>query len=198
MDRTYDTWYGLVKARLKTLGVGVLYLVSDRAKALIKLANTGLECLSIPDLFHLIHDLVKSYSLAIFSRLRQAQQALNQARDRLAQCQAFHSGEIEVEQTQALVEACEAEVQRWQNVRSAYRNHLESLSLVLHPWRLLDSTHQSSQEVERQLQAEVAALETLMATNGLPVKKKALDKVRKQLAGVSALVDFWWQMVEQD
>ena len=198
VDRTYDTWYGLVKARLNTLGVGVLYLVSDRAKALIKLANTGLECLSIPDLFHLIHDLVKSYSLAIFSRLRQAQQALNQARDRLAQCQAFHSGEREVEQTQALVEACEAEVQRWQNVRSAYRNHLESLSLVLHPWRLLDSTHQSSQEVERQLQAEVAALETLMATNGLPVKKKALDKVRKQLAGVSALVDFWWQMVEQD
>jgi hypothetical protein len=54
--------------------------VSDRAKALIKLAETGLDCLSIPDLFHLIHDLAKSYSLLIFSRLRQAQQALTQAR----------------------------------------------------------------------------------------------------------------------
>ena len=75
-DRTYDTWYALVEARLETLGVGVLYLVSDRAKALIKLAETGLECLSIPDLFHLIHDLVKSYSLAICGRLRQARQAL--------------------------------------------------------------------------------------------------------------------------
>ena len=40
--------------RLKTLGAGVLYLVSDRAKALIKLADTGLECLSMPDLFHLV------------------------------------------------------------------------------------------------------------------------------------------------
>ena len=59
------TWYALVEARLEALGVGVLYLVSDRAKALIKLAETGLECLSIPDVFHLIHDLVKSYSLAI-------------------------------------------------------------------------------------------------------------------------------------
>jgi hypothetical protein len=48
------------------------------------------------------------------------------------------------------------------------------------------------------LQAEIAALETLMETNGLPVKKSVLDKVRKQLTGVSALVDFWWQMVEQD
>ena len=32
----------------------------------------------------------------------------------------------------------------------------------------------------------------------LPVKKKALDKVRKQLAGVSALVDWWWQGVWQE
>ncbi|HEY9527561.1 MAG TPA: hypothetical protein VIR02_10785, partial [Anaerolineales bacterium] len=63
-DRSYDTWHALVKARLETLGVRVFYLVSDRAKALIKLAETGLECLSIPDLFHLLHDLVKGYSLA--------------------------------------------------------------------------------------------------------------------------------------
>src|SRR5262249_51695319 len=42
------------------------------------------------------------------------------------------------------------------------------------------------------------ALETLLATNGLPVKKPILDKVRKQLAGVSALVDCWWQTVRQD
>jgi hypothetical protein len=197
-DRTYDTWYTLVKARLETLGVGVFYLVSDRAKALIKLAETGLECLSIPDLFHLIHDLAKSYSLAIFSRLRQAQQALNQAQERLAKCQAPHAGAVQVQQAQAMVEASEAEVKRWQRVRRTYRNHLETLSLTMHPWRLLDSTRQTSQEVERHLQAEIVALETLVTTNGLAVKKKALDKVRKQLAGVSALVDLWWHRVWQD
>src|SRR5881392_1773536 len=54
-DRTYATWHTRVKARLEGLGTEVLYLVSDRAKALIKLAETGLDCLSIPDLFHLIH-----------------------------------------------------------------------------------------------------------------------------------------------
>src|SRR6266567_7955782 len=69
-DRTYDTWHILVASRLKRLRSGVLYLVSDRAKALIKLAETGLGCLSIPDVFHLIHELVKSYSWAILGRLR--------------------------------------------------------------------------------------------------------------------------------
>src|SRR5438552_13620011 len=77
-NRSYDTWYALVAARLEALGAGVLYLVSDRAKALMKLAETGLECLSIPDLFHLIHELVKSYSLAILGVLGIAIHVLRQ------------------------------------------------------------------------------------------------------------------------
>ena len=197
-ERSYDTWHTLVKARLETLGVRVFYLVSDRAKALIKLAETGLECLSIPDLFHLLHDLVKSYSLAIYGRLRQAQQALQHAQERLATCQGSHPDSPERQRAQALVETSDAEVKRWHCVHSAYRNHLETLSLILHPWHLLDSTRQRSSEVERQLQAEIAALARLLQTHGVPLQTKALDKVRKQLAGVSALVDVWWQRFWQD
>ena len=51
-DRTYATWKAGVDARLTALGTGVRYLVSDRAKALIQLAEKGLECLSMPDFFH--------------------------------------------------------------------------------------------------------------------------------------------------
>src|SRR2546425_2654633 len=87
-ERTSTTWDALVETRLEALGVGVLSLVSDRAKALIKLAETGLECLSVPDVFHLIHDLVKSYALAICGPLWQAQQACNHARESLPTCQA--------------------------------------------------------------------------------------------------------------
>jgi Family of unknown function (DUF6399)/IclR helix-turn-helix domain len=198
VHRTYETWSGLVKARLKTLGAEVSSLVSDRAKALIKLAQTGLDCLSIPDLFHLSHDLAKGYSLAIFSRLRQAQQALTQAQEHLARAAASHPVGVKVQQAQAVVETHQAEVERWQAVRSAYRTHLAHLSLILHPWSLLDSTRQTSTEVERRLKVEVTALETLIATHGLPAKDDTLTKVRKQLAGISALVDFWWQTVEHD
>ncbi len=197
-DRTYATWYTLVEARLKTLGTGVLSLVSDRAKALIKLAETGLECLSIPDVFHLIHDLVKSYSLSISSRLRQARRALLQAQEQRKKCQASDPSSAESQQAQVVVEANEAEVRRWETVHSAYLTHRLTLSLILHPWRLIDSTFQTSEEVERRLHAEIDAIEALIETQGLPAKKKALDKVRKQLAGLAALVDFWWQGVWQD
>jgi hypothetical protein len=43
-DRTYATWKALVDERLQALGTSVLYLVSDRAKALIQLAEQGFEC----------------------------------------------------------------------------------------------------------------------------------------------------------
>jgi hypothetical protein len=197
-DRSYDTWYAMVKARLATLRTGGRYLVSDRAKALIKLAETGLACLSIPDLFHLMHAVAKSYSLAILRRLRQAQQTLTQAQERLAHYQAAHLDDAAVQQAQAMVEAQVAEVQRWQHVRSAYRHHLENLSLLMHPWRMSEAACQPSQDVECQMHAEVAALATWVDTPGLPLKKHALDKVRQQLAGVAALVEAWWQEVWHD
>lgn len=198
VDRTYDTWYGCINRRLKTLGIGVSSLVSDRAKALIKLAETGLNCLSIPDMFHLSHDLAKGYALAIFGRLRQAPQGLAQVQQRLEALQASQLESAEVQQVQAAVEASEAVVARWQGVRSAYRQRLTNLSRIVHPWRLGDATRQTSQEVERQLHGEIQGLETLLETQGLPVKKAILDKVRTQLAGVSALIDFWWQTVWHD
>lgn len=197
-DRRFDTWDDRANARLTTFGTEVLYVVSDRAKALVKLAHTGLGCLSIPDLFHLSHDLAKGYALSILGRLRQAKEALEQAKQRLETLQACPPDREHTQQAQAAVEAYEASVTHWQGVRSGWRQHLSNLSRIIHPWRLVDSTRQTSQEVEGQLHAELQALERLLETNGLAVKKGTLDKVRKQLAGVSALVDFWWQTVRQD
>lgn len=41
-DRSYATWKALVDKRLEALGARVRYLVSDRAQALIQLAEQGL------------------------------------------------------------------------------------------------------------------------------------------------------------
>jgi hypothetical protein len=197
-DRTYETWYGRVKARLAPMKTRTLYIVSDRAKALVKLAETGLECPSVPDLFHLLHDLVKGYSLAIATQLKTACQTLSQAQQHLDKCKTLGTSVPEVESAQAEVVASEAAVEHWQQVRDTYRGHLEMMSLQVHPWRVTDSMPQSAHEVEAQLTAEVAALQALLETNGLPVKKTVLDKVRKQLAGLAAVIDVWWQQMRQD
>ena len=176
----------------------VLYLVSDRAKALIKLAATGLECPSIPEVFHLLHELAKGYALAIWSQLKTARQVLSRAQEHLAKCQASGASEAQIESAQAAVAAGEADVAHWQQVRDTYRGHLGAMSLQVHPWRVTDSTPQSSQEVEAQLAAEVAALQELRESKGVTVQKKGLDTVRTPRAGLAAVLDGWWQTVRQD
>jgi hypothetical protein len=198
-DRSYDTWFDCANERLTTFGTEVLYMVSDRAKALIKLAHTGLRCPSIPDLFHLSHDLAKGYSLAIFGRLRHAKRELEQAKQGREKLQKnIQTDSAQVAQAQSRIAACATSVHHWQEVGRAWRQHLSNVSRILHPWRLADSIRQTSREVEEQLRAELKAIESLLETNGLPRKTATLDKVRKQLASISALVDLWWQTVRQD
>jgi hypothetical protein len=103
-----------------------------------------------------------------------------------------------LEQAQARVATCAPLRNHWQGVGSAWRQQRSNVSRILPPWRLVDSTRLTSQEVEEQWRAELQAIETLLETNGLPRKTATLDKVQKQLAGISALVDFWWQTVRQD
>src|SRR5262249_16694769 len=64
-------------------------------------------------------------------------------------------------------------------------------------WRTRPARRQSK-EVEEQLGTELEAIEMLLEANGLPRKPDTMDKVRKQLAGIVALVDLWWQTVHQD
>ncbi len=191
-DRTYATWKALVDERLKTLGTSVLYLVSDRAKALIQLAEKGLECLSMPDFFHLVHAIVKSYALAVGRRLRQAHKDLAQAEAVLESCSGLAPG------AEAEVEAKRAEVQRGEERQRTYRHHLETLSLTLHPFGISDSAPQTSAQVESRLHAEVEAIEAFARRHQLPAHHDAMHKVRRQLPALAALVDFWWQGVRQD
>jgi hypothetical protein len=197
-DRTYATWKAVVEARLTALGAEVWYLVSDRAKALIQLAEQGLECLSMPDFFHCMHDLVKSYALTIGQRVRHAQQELVKAQETLARYPASHSMDGRDREARALVEARQVEVTRWAEVRTAYRDYLATLSLTLHPFRIADSAPQTSAQVARQLQATVEAITALAQRQQLPARHDAMTKVSKQVPALAALVDLWWQGVHQD
>ena len=197
-DRTYATWKAAVDERLAALNTGVRYLVSDRAKALIQLAEQGLECLSIPDFFHCMHDLVKSYSRAIGRRLRQAQKELKPAEEVLSRQPGLDGRRQDAPTTQQLLEVKHVDVQRWERGHSAYRQHLEALSLTLHPFHIDDSTPQTSAQVQTRVHAAVDAIETLVQGQQLPARHDAMKKVRNQLPALAALVDFWWMGVEQD
>jgi Family of unknown function (DUF6399)/IclR helix-turn-helix domain len=197
-DRSYATWKALVDQRLAALGAPVRYLVSDRAKALIQLAQQGLECLSIPDMFHLIHDIVKSYSLALGRQLQQARRELQKAEDGLQKSQALDRQPHLSSTVRQQVEVRQAEVRRWEAIQHEYRPRLEALSLTLHPFAIDDSAPQTSAQVEHRLHIQVEAMEAFAHTQQLPNRQMAMHKIKKQLPALAALVDFWWAGVRQD
>ena len=185
-DRTYATWKAVVEARLTALGAEVWYLVSDRAKAFIQLAEQGLECLSMPDLFHCMHDLVKSYALAIGQRVRQAHHELTKAQETLARRHAPHSLDGSEREARAIVEARQGEVTRWEEVRTAYRDHLETLSLTLPPFRIADSAPQTSAQVASQLQATLEAIDRLGPAPSVASPARRHDQGPQASAGLGS------------
>jgi hypothetical protein len=58
-NRTYDTWLAQISKWWTGNNWRCHFMVSDGAKALIKLALSGLETVSVPDLFHEIRALAK-------------------------------------------------------------------------------------------------------------------------------------------
>ena len=94
--------------------------------------------------------------------------------------------------------ATQALVSKWEEARAAYRQHLEALSLTMHPFAIGDPLPQSSAQVERRLRAELKALEALADTYQLPAKPEVMKKVSDQVPALAALVDFWWQGVARD
>jgi hypothetical protein len=197
-DRTSTTWKTLVDKRLQALSTGVLYLVSDRAKALVQLAEQGLECFSMPDFFHLMHEIVKSYSLVLGRRVRQAHKELTEAQAGLARLSGRPQAAQAAPEATAVVATTQAEVTRWEEAHQTYRNYLETLSLTLHPFRIADAAPQTSAQVASRLQAAVEAIEVFAQRHQLPTRQATITKVRKQLPALAALVDFWWEGVRRD
>ena len=64
-DRSCDTWEEQIQSWWKQTGWRGHFMVSDRAKALIKLALDGLDCVSTPDLFHALHALAQLIGSAL-------------------------------------------------------------------------------------------------------------------------------------
>ncbi|MGE3538824.1 MAG: hypothetical protein AB7N91_15505 [Candidatus Tectimicrobiota bacterium] len=197
-DRRYATWHSLVDTRLTALRAQVRSMVSDRAKALIPLADKGLACLSIPDCFPLVHDIVQSSSLALGRRVHQAHQALPKAEERRRKLCKGGMQEAASRTATHPLEAQQAEVTRWDVIQQAYRHQRATLSLTLHPLRIDDSAPQTSTQVEARWHAHVEAIETFARTAQVPERADAMTKVKKPLPDVAALVDCWWQGMRRD
>ena len=193
-SRTTQTWQARVEKVLQTFSVRVRYLVSDRAKALIKLALEYVGCRSIADLFHALHEVAQGFSFAIQRRLDQAQQELQAARATLEKLPDTPLSP-RVQAVERLPQL-EQTVQHWQAVQTDYRGLLQDFSQSVHPFAVTTLAPQTSVSVAQQLRQTVEQLETLAHCNDLPRADKYLKPVKRLIEDLASLMTVWWDWVD--
>ncbi len=194
-SRTTETWKEKVDKALKPFGAKVRYLVSDRAKPLINLATEHFECSSIADLFHAVHKISQGFSLPLQRRLKNAEKEAQKAHEKLKKISEQESKAWQ--EQQACYQKAQEEVKKCQKIVEQYQSFLHQFTLTVHPFDTTDSSPQSSSAVTIKLGKIVANLLKLGEEQQLVSYQKHLKTVKNQLTDLGALMDVWFEWVDQ-
>ncbi len=118
-NRQYSTWQQHVQQALHKVGIQVRYFVSDRAKALVKLALNDLGSPSIADLFHALFELSRSLGWELNCLASRLQKQLLRARQNQAKPEFI--SQLEMSQ------------QVLQQSQKTYQECRHDISICLHP-----------------------------------------------------------------
>ncbi len=162
----------MIQAKVLSLGIGVKYLVSDRAKALVSMGNkTYLDVFSMPDLFHFVQDIGKSIGCHIARRTEQAREALASAKEDTKASLTAHY--------EYLADLCKS-----------YRQQIEQINKSVHPF---DEDNKWTQQavVEKNLTVCFSTIGGLADSIGLDVAVEKASKVLSQISPISEGVQQW-------
>ena len=188
-DRRFDTWYKKAIPRLKALGIEVNHAVSDRAKALIKLAITGFDCQSGADLFHVQQDISKWLGAVIGRRHEQAKAQLETAAALLQKKTDNNLAE--------LVQVVDAErvYQQIKETRAAYHENLAGISEEVHPFSFEPKKINRAELVISRLERRAQAFEKIAQSQAITDLKQTMNKFRNQVNDLAGNVETWWRWV---
>ena len=196
-NRTYQTWMEQLTARWADGSWHCHYLVSDGAKALVKLAASGLGCVHVPDLFHALRGLGRPLGQAI---ARQAV-TLQKQQEKVKQQQRAKSSDVsETSSLQAAFERHAAAQQQVLQDQQTYQQALEYISQSLHPFTLDSQQWQTYQGLLTHLAPPLQCLWNLAPTYNTQKVQKAIDTFETQIAAFAQGIQAWqdWLILDLD
>jgi hypothetical protein len=186
-NRTYATWWEQVSVWFNSEQWNCRILVSDGAKALVKLAISGLGCASVPDLFHLLHGLSKSMGTAIARQRMQLQKQEHTLQEQM-KVSPSHQGNSQILHLQTQLLSLETDHQD-------YQESLHILSQTIHPFSLKTGEAQLGLELPAKLQVPLATLTRLSQTYAQTTSQAALTRWQQQIPALSNALHAWWLWV---
>ena len=194
-DRSYETWLEKAQPRLEALDIEVIHAVTDRAKALVKLATDGFGCESGADVFHAIHEVSKALGAAHHCSVEKAKREAGASQIKLEKLQEKNAGKAELEQAQRAVKQDTNRVSVREQGQKIYQKLQRGLSEIVHPFDVENDAKQSSAQAAKRLEEQVRKLKDNASLNHVEDRNGGLDKFRRQISAQTCGIDAWWVWV---
>jgi Family of unknown function (DUF6399) len=192
-DRSYATWQEQIQAWWGQAGWHCHFMVSDRAKALIKLATDGLGCVSVPDLFHVLRGLGQP----IGSALGRQQAALAKSSQTLKTKMAITQDAVKRQALESSLTILSTQQATLIQAQEHYHEAMAAITLSLHPFTLNSPEPQTWSDITIALQAPLQQLRQLGQTYGGQPATQATAAFEQQLPELAQGLQAWWQWAIQ-
>jgi len=193
-DRCFDTWYAKTKPRLEALGLEVNHVVSDRARALIKMAVTGFKCESGADTFHAQQDVSRWLGARLGKRISKALKELESARKQEKKAVKKAMGFKLFNHKFRRINA-EKELEKARQTQTDYHENLQGISEEIHPFSLNDNSINDAEKIEERLENRAQIFERIAQSKGIKDSRNVMRKFRNQFQPLAISVTFWWLLV---
>jgi len=193
-DRCFDIGYEKTTPRLESLGLEVSHVVSDRARALIKMAVTGFKCESGADVFHAQQDVSRWLGARLGKRTSKALKELDSARKQEKKAVKKWVGFKLFQHKFKRINA-EKELEKAQKTQVDYLENLQGISEEIHPFSLNDNRINEATEIEENLEKRAQTFERIAQSNSIKDSRNVMRKFRNQFQPLAISVTFWWCLI---
>jgi len=167
-------------------------MVSDGAKALLKLAIDRLHCVHLPDVFHLLRDLGQPWVSFLGrerKRLERIAKELTTGQDKKRNPKQQTTYEQRIQEQQQQYQALE---QR----EKIYEQAMNAITTAIHPFVLESGEWQLWQDLEKRLQEPLEQLEVLAQQLNKGISE--IETFRLHIPSLAQGLHLWWQGILQD
>ncbi len=187
--RTFESWMQEVKRLGLPNDWHIEAMVSDGASALIKLAVEHFECLSLPDVFHLLRDL----SAPLAKRLGSERKRLERESAKLAEPQDKRRSPKQHADYEAKLVQQQQQSEQLVEWEKQYQQAITTITTAIHPFGLEGGEWHLWHELDAQLAAPLAQLEQLAEQMNLPTQQPAIETFRTQIPSLGHGLTQWWR-----
>ena len=192
-NRRYDTWLKQTETWWHQTQWQCHFMVSDGARALVKLALCGLGTVSVADLFHAMRALGRPIGSALGRQLAQLEKQVDTLHHQLGQT----TDKAEQQVLSSQLESLSHQHQQLEQDQHIYHQALADISQAVHPFTLDTAQWQFFDGLTTQLTVPLSTLSKLTCLYGGDTAQKAIATFQAQIPHFATGIHAWWQWVIQ-